>query len=63
MSSDLEAYTKAMCAGQLSTCMRIEQRHGLYGYPPEVVCAGLAAADRGESVDAAVDAYFAGGAQ
>lgn len=63
MSGDLDAYFKAMRAGQLSTCMRIEQRHGLYGYPPEVVSAGLAAADRGESVDAAIDAYIAGSAK
>lgn len=52
---------KAMIAGQIDTCIRIEQRHGLFGYPPEVVSVGLAAADKGEDVDAAVDAYLAGG--
>lgn len=61
MSGDAAAYMKAMIAGQVDACIRIEQRHGLFGYPPEIVSVGLAAADKGEDVHAAVDAYLAGG--
>lgn len=59
MSGDLQAYTRAICEGRIDACIRIEQRHDLYGYPPEVVCVGLAAADKGEDVGKAVDYYLA----
>ena len=58
--SDLDRYTRAMCAGQLSTCCAIEKKYGLYGYPPQIVSVGLRAADEGRSVDDAVDAYIKG---
>lgn len=61
MATELETYTRAMVAWQIDTCIRIEQRHGLFGYPPEVVGVGLAAHDKGEDVDATVDAYLSGG--
>lgn len=58
--SDLETYILAMRAGHIDACIQIEQRHGLFGYPPEVVTVGLSAIDSGEDVYAAVDAYLAG---
>jgi hypothetical protein len=57
---ELERYTKAMVAGKTSLCISIEERHGLYGYPPDVVSVGLKAFDEGDDVDAAVDAYLRG---
>lgn len=57
---NIDRYTRAMVAGQLEVCVAIEQKHGLYGYPPDIVCVGLRAADEGRSVDDAVDAYING---
>lgn len=51
-------YAEAMMANHLATLVAIEQEHGLYGYPPEVVSVGLAAFDRGEDVGRAVDRYL-----
>lgn len=51
-------YAEAMMANHLPTLVAIEQEHGLYGYPPEVVSVGLAAYDRGEEVGQAVDRYL-----
>lgn len=61
MSGEAKAYAQAMRAGDLDTCIRIEQRHDLFGYPPEIVSIGLAAFDRGESIEGAIYAYLDGG--
>lgn len=58
--SELDAYMRAMIRGYTSTCASIEQRHGLYGYPPEIVSVGLKAVDDGEDCHAAIDAYLTG---
>ena len=55
------AYIKAMIAGRDIECGRIEQEHGLYGYPPEIVSIGLNAVDEGRDPHAAIDAYVSGG--
>lgn len=45
--SYIKTYTNAMLRGDTNTCVRIEENHGLYGYPPELVCVGLKAAYEG----------------
>ncbi|MNL77577.1 hypothetical protein D3C87_2037940 [compost metagenome] len=49
-----------MIDGNYAVMSRIEQEHGLYGYPPEIVSVGLHAAAEGRDVAAAVDAHLAG---
>jgi hypothetical protein len=56
--SALETYTRAMVAGRTGECIQIEQQHGLFGYSPELVSIGLAAADRGESATDAIDTHI-----
>ena len=51
---DQRNYVKALINGDLSLCMSIEQYYELFGYSPEIVCIGLAAAVRGEDIDAAI---------
>lgn len=43
-------YSDAMIDGDHARCIRIEEAHGLYGLPPELVSLGLAAIDRGEDL-------------
>jgi len=43
----VERYVNAMKRGDTDHCIEIEMAHGLFGYPPEIVSAGLAAADAG----------------
>ena len=47
--ADKTAYFKAMMANHTGTCLCIERKYGLEGYPPEVVTAGLNAACQGEN--------------
>lgn len=56
--SILSDYNKAMIRGDIDACIAIEQEHDLYGYPPEVVSIGLAAADRGMDAVEAVEWAF-----
>lgn len=58
--TDLEIYSKAMLRGDYDTCARIEDRHGMYGYPPELVTTGLAAIAEGKDGHKAIDAYING---
>jgi len=53
-------YMRAMQRGDIDACVQIEQKHGLYGYPPELVSVGLAAADKGENAEEAVEKYLNG---
>lgn len=57
-ATESRRYANAMMANDLTTLVAIEQKHGLYGYAPEVVSVGLAAFDRGEDVATAVDRYL-----
>ena len=43
----------------MEAAIRIEKTHGLYGYPPEVVSAGLQGFDRGEDPVQAAEDYMA----
>lgn len=52
--TDLERYSKAMISGDFNTCVAIEQRHDLYGYPPEIVTVGLKAVADGQDMDLAI---------
>lgn len=61
--SDAQAYTAAMLRGDCDTCARIEQRHDMYGYPPEIVSIGLAAIAEGKDGHAAIDTYLYGSQQ
>jgi len=56
--ADREAYSKAMIRNDLNTCVAIEQRYGLYGYPPELVSVGLNAACEGKDPERAVADYI-----
>lgn len=58
--SILEKYHKAMRTNYIDMCIAIEQKYGLYGYPPNVVSIALAAIDKGEDPDDALEAYFEG---
>ena len=44
--SELKQYAAAMRNGDHDTCIAIEERHGLYGYPPELVSTVLASIDK-----------------
>lgn len=54
----LQYYTKAMIAGDADACIRIEQEHELFGFPPELVSVGLSAIDKGLDAEAAIDEYI-----
>jgi len=56
--TDSEIYFKAMLTGSHETCSRIEQKHDLYGYPPELVSVGLNAVAEGKDAHEAIDAYM-----
>ncbi|MCI2809339.1 hypothetical protein [Eoetvoesiella caeni] len=58
--TDLEIYSKAMISGNFQACVAIEQRHDLYGYPPEVVSVGLKAIAEGQDMDLAITNYLHG---
>lgn len=58
MATDAETYFKAMASGNHATCIRIEERHGLYGYPPEIVSVGLNAVAEGKDAHEAIEAYM-----
>lgn len=60
MKSDLERYFDAMRDGNIDACARIEQKHDLYGYPPELVSVGLKAVQDGKDKDLAVAEYMDG---
>ena len=63
MSGLSDRYFKAMVAGRVDECIRIEQDADLYGYPPKVVSIGLKALDAGESAELAVHNYICGATQ
>lgn len=56
--SHAQRYMQAMIAGRDHVCIAIEQEHGLFGYPPELVSVGLRAIDEGKDADDAIDAYI-----
>lgn len=56
----LTRYTKAMVAGNIDTCIAIEQQYGVFGYPPEWVSVALSAIDDGRDPDAALESYLSG---
>ena len=56
----LEQYCNAMRYGSPDTCIHIEQKTGLFGYPPELVTLGLAAIRDGKDPHEAIDAYVEG---
>lgn len=60
---DLAMYGRAMARlDGHATCCRIEQKYGLFGYPPELVSVGLRAAADGLDAEEAVSDYLEGGA-
>lgn len=60
--SILEKYNKAIRTNYIDMCIAIEQQYDLYGYPPDIVSIALAAIDKGENPDDALEAYFEGNA-
>jgi len=56
--ADRDLYSRAMIRNVTHICTQIEQRYGLYGYPPELVSVGLNAACEGKDVDQAVADYI-----
>ena len=53
-------YAEAMKAGNTDRCIELEQEHGLFGYPPELVTVGLKAIGEGRDVNEAIEAYTRG---
>lgn len=53
-----EQYAQAMRIGNFDVCIAIEQRHGLDGFPPELVSVGLLALESGRDPYAAIGERF-----
>ena len=58
--SQAATYVRAMIDGNHDMLMRIEQKHDLFGYPPEIVSIGLRAIDEGKDAHEAIALYIAG---
>lgn len=58
MKTESQQYAAAMIAGNVNKCVELEAKHGLYGYPPELVCVGLDAIDEGKDAHRAIDEYL-----
>ena len=56
--ADRDLYSRAMIRNVTHICTQIEQRYGLYCYPPELVSVGLNAACKGEDPERAVAEYI-----
>lgn len=54
----LQQYMRALSTGNVDALIRIEQDHGLFGLPPEMVSTALNAIDAGEDVEAAFLAQY-----
>jgi hypothetical protein len=52
---DLEDYGKALACGDTGRCLCIEREHGLDGYPPNIVIAGLRAKSEGKNMGKELD--------
>jgi hypothetical protein len=55
---DRPAYMAAMLSGNHVQALAIERRHGLDGYPPDLVSVGLKAAAEGRDALEAVEAHI-----
>lgn len=58
--TDCTRYLRALVENGHSTCVAIEQRWDLYGYPPSIVTNVLRRVAAGEDRDAAEDAALGG---
>lgn len=58
---DYADYAKAIRQGNFDACVAIEQRHGLYGYPPDLVSIGLSAIANGKDAHEAIEQHIYGG--
>lgn len=52
---EVDTYYKALCKNDIALCLSIERRHGLDGYPPNIVMAGLQALADGRDMYKALD--------
>jgi pyocin large subunit-like protein len=52
---DLEDYRKALSENDVDECLYIEVKHGLDGYPPNIVMVGLSAKANGKDMYKALD--------
>lgn len=57
---DRDGYYLAMTKGDYDTCISIEQKYDLYGYPPEAVSVALNALAQGMDADVAINNYIEG---
>ena len=57
---DRDGHYLAMIKGDYTTCTLIEQKYGLYGYPPEAVSTALNALAQGIDMDVAINEYIEG---
>lgn len=57
---EAKRYHDAMVRGDTDTCIRIEQKHGLFGYPPEIVSVALNALDNNQDPNKAIEEYIGG---
>lgn len=60
--SDLTKYARALRTGGAVTAVEIEERWGLYGYPPEIVSDVLSCVATGLPLDAAISEATRGAA-
>lgn len=56
--TDAGRYAAAMISGHIDTCITIEKRNDLYGYPPQLVSIGLRAIEEGSDPLEAIDAFI-----
>ena len=56
--TDTERYAAAMISGHVDTCIAIEKRNDLYGYPPQLVSIGLRAIEEGSDPHEAIEAFI-----
>jgi len=56
--TDAQRYAAAMISGDPDTCIAIEKRNDLYGYPPQLVSIGLYAIEEGRDPHEAIDAFI-----
>ncbi len=52
---DLDRYWDGMKSGDWETCLNIERKYGLDGYPPDVVTTALQAKADGKDMEKAID--------
>lgn len=56
--ADFHNYGRYLATNNLHGCVSIERRHGMFGYPPELVSVGLSALAEGRDADEAIHEHL-----